>query len=236
MGQVVIDVRGHFVTAPARRVFRLVVIEVVTLRDDLDDRQRLLEENAARELATLHELLGEDRGAPVREYDHRLRPLFVRANERDAGTRTFIPRLDDERQVQRSREQRKRAAAEIEGVPRGRRQAFGGEQLLCQVLVDCERAGAQAAPRIRKAHPFQDALDRTVLAPRSVQSVEDGFGIDDADGLHEFRVEIERARFGAETFESGYDALTGGDRYVALGTLAAHHDRDPLFHRNTPTK
>jgi hypothetical protein len=37
-------------------------------------------------------------------------------------------RLDDQRQVQRTRQKRQRPAGQIEHVPRRRRQAFGGEQ------------------------------------------------------------------------------------------------------------
>src|SRR5579872_5647929 len=94
-GQIVVDARRHDVRAAAGAVLGLVRVKLVAVRHDFDDRQRLFTEYRARELAAGNEFFGQNFRVTLRHFDHRLRPLLVRAHDVHADRASFEARFDD---------------------------------------------------------------------------------------------------------------------------------------------
>ena len=145
-GEILVDRRRDDVRAAAGLVLCVVGVEVVAVRDDLDDRKRLLAEHAARELAARDVLFGEDLrvrfDASSIAFVHSscVRTIATPAREPSKRGFTTSGRSSD------PGKQRQRSAGEIEEIPGRRRQALGGEQLLGEVLVHRERAASRSLP------------------------------------------------------------------------------------------
>ena len=172
----------------------------------------------------------------LRRRKHCVGPLLVRLHDHDAGRRTFEARLDDERQVERTRQQRQRPAREIEQVPSGRRQPFGREQFLRKVLVHRERRGFHAAAGIRNGQILEQRLHVTVFTAGPVQRDECDVRFQLAHRVEKAVVVVDRLRFVAQRLQCAQHARSALDRYLALRTAAAHDDRDlrTTFHRRKP--
>jgi len=84
-------------------------------------RAALVRRKRRTRIRDFDEFFGENPGPLVGQFDHRCDHASWVSHDSDAGARAFVARLHDERQIERTRQERQRPTFEVERVPSGRR-------------------------------------------------------------------------------------------------------------------
>ena len=162
--------------------------------------------------------------------DDRLRPRFVRADDDDAGARTARPRLHDQRQIQRTGQQRQRPAGQSRRCPRPASADLRRRATSSSDACPSRRRSRDVAAGVRDAHPLQHRLESVPSSPPVPCSA-----LNTTSGaISRMRVDEARRRsratasFVTERCQRAHEAQRSAlDRDLTFRTGPAHDDRDP---------
>jgi len=216
-GRLRVEPRRAEILRAALRVLVLVIVEPAD-RHDLDDRKRLVAENADGQLESIDELLDENLLVLPEAVGERGVDAGRVANDVNAHARSLARRFHHEWQRQRG------ARAGADDFPIGGRHSGGFEAFLALDFVKREAAPNPALARVGDPARVEDRLELAVLAEGAVDDVE---GEVRAGGEIEGRVaHVEALDGGADRAQGIGDGGARSQRDVALGAGSAHEDGD----------
>src|SRR5438067_13743973 len=173
--------------ARARIQERILVCEIVdaAFRDDFQNGQRLVAQDADGQFAARNKFLDEHFLIVFRDIGHRGVHLAFVLDDIDADGRTLARRLDHERNWNR------RALAQRDDLPIRRRYAFAPKRVFRTNLVEGQLAFRDAFARVGDAALFEDSLHLAVFAKRSVNGEEGEFDVRGQFEVRTFYIDFE---------------------------------------------
>src|SRR5438067_1472329 len=174
-------------TARARIQERILVCEIVdaAFRDDFQNGQRLIAEDADGQFATRNKFLDEHFLIVFRDIRHRGVHLAFVLYDIDADSRTLTRRLDHERNWNR------RTLAQRDDLPIRRRHAFATKRVFRANFIESQFASLDAFASVGDAALFEDSLQLAVFAKRSVNGEEGEFDVRRQFEVWTFHIDLE---------------------------------------------
>ena len=218
-------------------VARLEVVEVVVVRDRLDERERLGAvgpvDDGDREVAAGDVAL-EDHARVVGEGgDERARHVGRRGGELDPERGALAGGLDDDRELEPRLDRGQRLGrAELaerglaERVEVGRRDPGVAHRVLGDDLVHAADAGGRARAGVGEADEVEQLLDRAVLAAAAVQRHERDVRARLLEPVDEVRADVDHVHVVAEPLQRVLDLRARAEGDLALERAAALEQRD----------